>query len=417
LDVTYLLAGILHRPARAVTAIVSIALGVALFVSLQAYAGAYREAARVPLVEIGADLAAQRQGDVPEKFEGVVFPHSVAPIHRDEIERIRSIPGVQAVAEVLFFWSFGTKDFVAGLGIDPKDNFGPGRLRASITSGRFLAPGERGVAVADSTFAPQAHLALGGSLGVSGESFTIVGLADTTRTGQLANANVYIPLADAQRLANASPMVRSVHAIRPDDANMLFIKADQTRAEEIAAEIKKVLGDKASVTSARSFTAELGALFALVDRFGLLVGAAAFLFAVGVVVRLAAGAIWERRREIALMRAVGWRRREVTVQLWAETAVLAVIGGLVGLGMSVLAVWLMRLIKVVMPTPWDLSPSPHFLAGGGRTPSVVVALPARLTPVLAALALGLVVVGVTLTGVWLTRRLAKIKPAEVLRGE
>jgi putative ABC transport system permease protein len=212
-------------------------------------------------------------------------------------------------------------------------------------------------------------------------------------------------------------MVRSVHSIRPDDANMLFIKAEQTRSESIAAEVKNVLGDKGSVTSARSFAAELGALFTLVDRFGLLVGAAAFLFAVGVLVRLVAGGIWERRREIALMRAVGWRRREVTAQLWAETSALALIGGLVGLGISAVAVWLMGLTKVVMPMPWELSPSPHFLAGGGQTLPVVVSLPARLTPALVALAFGLVVVCVTLTGVWLARRLSNIKPAEVLRGE
>jgi ABC-type antimicrobial peptide transport system permease subunit len=399
------------------TAIVSVALGVALFISLQAYAEAYRQAARAPLVQIGADLVAQRQGNVPEKFEGMVFPHSVAPIHRDEIQRIRQLAGVQAVAEVLFFWSFDKKGFVAGLGIDANDTFGPGRLRASITSGRFLAPGESGVAVADSTFARQAALALGSTVTISGRDFSIVGLADTTRAGQLANANLYIPLADAQRVAEAAPMIRSVHSIRSDDANMLFIKADQTRAEEVAAEVKKVLGDKGTVTSGRSFAAELGALFILVDRFGLLVGAAAFLFAVGVLVRLVAGSIWERRREIALMRAVGWRRRDVTAQLWSETAVLSLVGGLVGLGVAALAVWLMGLTKVTMAMPWELSPSPHFLAGGGHTPFVVVVLPVQLTPALVAVALVLIVVCVTLTGLWLTRRLSNIKPAEVLRGE
>ena len=416
-NAAYLVTAVIRRPARAVTSIVSLALGVALFISLQAYASGFRQASRAPLVEIGADLAAQRQGAVPEKFEGMVFPHSVAPIHQDEILRIRQIPGVQAVAEVLFFWSFEERGFIAGLGIDPKDNFGPGRLRASLTTGRFLGPGESGAAVADSTFARQAGLAVGSTVSISGRNFSIVGLADTTRTGQLANANLYIPVADAQSMAEAAPMVRSVHPIRPDDANMLFIKADQTRSEEIAAEVKEVLGDKGSVTSARSFAAELGALFALVDRFGLLVGAAAFLFAVGILVRLVAGGIWERRQEIALMRAVGWRRREVTAQLWAETSALALIGGLVGLGISAVAVWLMGLTKVVMPMPWELSPSPHFLAGGGQTLPVVVSLPARLTPALVALAFGLVVVCVTLTGVWLARRLSNIKPAEVLRGE
>jgi len=128
MNLAYIFAELSRRPARALMAALSLALGVALFVSLQAYADGYRQAARAPLAEVGADLAAQRQGAVPEKFEGVVFPHSVAPIHRDEIDRIRGLPGVRAVAEVMFFWSFEPNGFVAGLGLDPSDTFGPGRL-------------------------------------------------------------------------------------------------------------------------------------------------------------------------------------------------------------------------------------------------------------------------------------------------
>src|SRR4030067_289581 len=106
MTLSYLWTELRNRPSRALTGILSIAMGVALFVSLQAYADGYRQAARAPLVEVGADLTAQRQGTVPGKFEGVVFPHSTAPIHRDEINQIQQLPGVQAIAEVVFFWSF-----------------------------------------------------------------------------------------------------------------------------------------------------------------------------------------------------------------------------------------------------------------------------------------------------------------------
>ncbi len=417
MNLAYLFAELSRRPARALMAALSLALGVALFVSLQAYADGYRQAARAPLAEVGADLAAQRQGAVPKKFEGLVFPHSVAPIHRDEIDRIRGLPGVQAIAEVVFFWSFEPGGFVAGLGLDPADTFGPGRLRASLTAGRFPEAGEHGVAVADSTYAQQAGLTLGSVVTLGGQSFTIVGLADTTRAGQLASANLYIPLADARALASAAPQVRSVHDIRADDANLLFIKADQTHAEEVAAAVKQVLGEKAGVTSARSFAAELGALFTLIDRFGVLVGLVAFLFAAAMLVRLVAAGIWERRREVALMRALGWRRRDVVAQLWAESLTLALAGGVMGLAFAALAIWLMGRATVTIPVPWELSPSPHFLAGGARAVSVVVALPARLTPTLAAWALGLAMLSATLVAVWLPGRIANIKPAEVLRGE
>jgi putative ABC transport system permease protein len=84
MNLPYLLAELSHRPGRTLTAVLSVAVGVALFISLQAYAAGYRQAAWAPLAQIGADIAAQRQGDVPEAFAGPVFPHSTAPIHPAE---------------------------------------------------------------------------------------------------------------------------------------------------------------------------------------------------------------------------------------------------------------------------------------------------------------------------------------------
>ena len=413
----YLFAELRNRPMRAFTGIFSIAIGVALFVSLQAYAYGYRQAARAPLVEVGADLTAQRQGTVPGKFEGVVFPHSTAPIRRDEINQIRQLPGVQAVAEVMFFWSFEPGGFVAGLGLDPSDKFGPGRLKAGVTAGRFLQAGDHGVAVADSTYAQQNKLTLDSIVMLDGHSFTIVGLADTSRAGQLANANLYVPLDDARVLANTAPQVRSVFDIRPDDANLLFIKTDQTRVDQVATQIKQILGNKAIVSSGQSFAAELGSLFALIDRFGLLVGLIAFLFTAMLLLRVVASSVWERRSEVAVMRAVGWRQRDVMIQLWGETLVLAVAGGLVGLVLAALTTWAMSRSLVTVPVPWELSPSPHFLPGGATAFAVTVALPAHLTPNLVVWALGLSVAGASLIGLWLPRRIAKINPAEVLSNE
>jgi len=413
----YLFSELRNCPTRALTGIFSIAIGVALFVSLQAYADGYRQAARAPLVEVGADLTAQQQGTVPDKFEGMVFPHSTAPIHRDEINQIRQLPGVQGVAEVLFFWSFEPDGFVAGLGLEPSDTIGPGRLKAAITEGRFLQSGDHAIAVADTTYARQNKLGLGSVVSLDGQLFTIVGLVDTSRAGQLANANLYIPLADARALANIAPQVRSVFDIRPDDANLLFLKTDQRRVEEVASRVKTILGDKAIVSSGQSFAAELGALFALIDRFGLLVGLIAFLFATALLLRVIAASVWERRREVAVMRAVGWRQRDVIIQLWGETLVLAIAGALVGLVLSTLTMWAMSRSLVTVPVPWELSPSPHFLLGGAAAFAVTVALPARLTPELVAWAFGLSTVGASLLGLWLPSRISKIHPAEVLRSE
>ncbi len=417
MNLSYLLTELTRRWERSLAGILSVSVGVALFVSLQAYAEGYRAAARAPLAEVGADITAQRQGDVPEGFEGIVYPHSVAPRHRDEIEAVAALDGVEGVSEALFFWSFEEDGFVAGLGFDPSASFGPGRLRAGLVAGRFLEPGDSGVILADASYAAQNGLVLEDTLTIVGRPFVIVGLVDTIRAGQVANANLYLPLADAQAMSAVAPNVLAVHDMRPDDANLLFIKAEQTQAEAVVAGAEEILGEDALVSSAESFGEQLGALFALINRFSLLVGLVAFLFAAAILLRTVVAGVWERRREIGMMRAVGWRRDEIIRQLLIETLAVALLGGGVGLALAGVISLAMSRATVTVPIPWELSPTPHFLPGGAVDFAVVVPLAAHITPALALAAIGMALAAAALVGLWLPNRIAGIKPAEVLRSE
>jgi len=417
MSLPYLLAELTRRPRRTLFAILSVASGVALFVSLQAYATGYREAARAPLAEIGADIAAQRQGEVPEAFDGIVFPHSTAPIHREEIEAVRRLPGVEAVGESVLFWDFESEQFLVVLGLDPSATSGPGRLRAAVTEGRFLAADERGVAAADVTFARERHLRVGDRVSIAGQPFTVVGLVDTSRAGQVANANLYVPLADARALSHEAPNVRAVHDFRADDANLLFIKANQAQIDGVTASVASLLGDEALVSSTRSFSQTLGEAYRLVDRFGWLVGLAGLGVAAAALLRAMSANLWERRRDIGVMRAVGWRRIDIVRQLASELIALALAGVGVGLAGAVVISFILSQTTVTVPVPWELSPTPHFLPGGAKSMAVTIHLPAQVSSQTAFIALGLALLGSAAVAIGLAGWAARIKPAEVLRSE
>jgi ABC-type antimicrobial peptide transport system permease subunit len=57
---TYLTAELRHRPGRTMGALIGVALGVALFIALTAAGSGFREAARQPLADIGADILISR---------------------------------------------------------------------------------------------------------------------------------------------------------------------------------------------------------------------------------------------------------------------------------------------------------------------------------------------------------------------
>jgi lipoprotein-releasing system permease protein len=417
MNLHYLGAELFHRPRRSLAAFLSMIFGVALLLSLQAYSNGYRIAARAPLAEIGADIAAQRQGKVPQAFEGILFPHSTAPIHRDEIDAIRRIPGVEDLGESVFFWDFEKSGFFVVLGLDPASKTGPARLGSTVLQGRFLEGNDHDVAVADATYARSKNLSVDSKVFIAGRPFQLIGLVDTSRIGQVANANLYIPVDDARALAHSAKNVMAVHDFRPTDANILFIKANQAKVESVAQAVSSLLGSEALISSAQSFSEVIGQAYGLVDRFSWLVGLAGLLVAVVGLVRSIGSTLRERRRDIGLMRAVGWGRRNVVVQLTSEAVSLAASGAIAGLVVAFLVSRVLSLMRVSIPVPWELSPTPHFLPGGAVPMAVNISLSASIEPLPAALAVALSVLCGLAVGIWVSRRATRIRPAEVLRSE
>ena len=66
--------------------ILGLSIGIALLIILNSLSLAYRQAARVPLQEIGADITVQRSGDVPKELAGPVFPCSAVTIRKEVVE-------------------------------------------------------------------------------------------------------------------------------------------------------------------------------------------------------------------------------------------------------------------------------------------------------------------------------------------
>lgn len=354
---------------------------------------------------------------MPQAFEGILFPHSTAPIHRGEIDAIRRIPGVEDIGEAVFFWDFEKSGFLVVLGLDPSSHTGPARLRSAVLQGRFLGTDDHDAAVADATYARSNNLSIGSNVPIAGRPFRVVGFVDTSRIGQVANANLYIAVDDARVLAHAAKNVMAVHDFRPDDANIIFIKANQARVDTVVSSVGSLLGSQALVSSAKSFGEVIGQAYGLVDRFSWLVGLAGLLVAVVGLLRSTSSALRERRRDIGLMRAVGWGRGNVTAQLAGEAVSLAAAGALVGLGLAALASLVLSQMRVSIPVPWELSPTPHFAPGGAVPMAVTITLSARIGLLPAALAVGLSVICGLVVGLWVSRRATHIRPAEVLRSE
>jgi lipoprotein-releasing system permease protein len=245
----------------------------------------------------------------------------------------------------------------------------------------------------------------------------VVGLVDASRAAKIAIANVYVPLAEAQKLAAASSQVQSVSPFSAADVNLLFIKADQEKIPGLATSLRTIVDKKATIGTPDSFLKLLGSLFALSDKFTMAASLIAIIVAVLIAFKTMAGNIAERTREIGVLKAVGWTNRNVVTQLLAESVIQCFLAGILGLIIAYVAAFALSFMRVNIPIPWDMSPTPHFLPGGGDQIFKTLRLPVHVPWTLASFGILLSVFIGGVTGALLGRSISKIKPSEVLRHE
>ncbi len=412
----YLVRELYYQRRRTLTAILGLSIGIALLIIINALSMAYRQAAHAPLKEIGADITVQRPGDVPKELTGAVFPCSAVTIRKEEVEKIRSLPGIRGMGKAVLLWVFDTKQAWIVLGIEQNNTIGPAVLRSAVTEGRFLDDG-KSEALVEAAYARQFGIRVGDMVSVNGSKFSVVGLMDASRAAKIAVANLYMSLADAEGLAASSKNLQTVSPFAPGDVNLLFIKADQEKITPLAASLKEILGKKATVATPESFLKLLGSLFALSDKFTLAASLIAIIVAVLIAFKTMAGNIAERAREIGVLKAVGWTNRNVVAQLLTESVVQCFLAGILGLLIALVVTFGLSFMKVNIPIPWDMAPNPHFLPGGGDQIYKTLRLPVHIPWTLASFAVLLSIFIGGLTGGLLGRHVAKIKPSEVLRHE
>jgi putative ABC transport system permease protein len=98
-----------------------------------------------------------------------------------------------------------------------------------------------------------------------------------------------------------------------------------------------------------------------------------------------------------------------------ESVAQCFLAGILGLCIALVAAYGLSFMNVSIPIPWEMSPTPHFLPGGGDQIFKTLRLPVAVPWTLAIFAILLSVVIGGVTGGLLGRHISRIKPSEVLR--
>ena len=405
---TYIFSQFVRRPARALAVIGGVALGAALFVALSTLGTGFRQAARAPLAGVAADLlltspASDQEAAAPaQRTRGPRLLFGSAPFTADEVTRLAATEGVAAVAGALEIWDFGASQYQTVLGIDPaQDRVGPGRaLREGLVAGRLFQAGEQDVAMADRHYAAFFGLKPGDRVTIGERSFQIVGIAEQRGSSQAGVANLYLPLAEAQALVG----------LEAGQVNRVYVRlADAGRVDSIVTSLTARLGP-VRVMSQDSILQVMGGVARISARFADVAGWVGMLGGWVLAWVALAGLVTERRRDIGVMKAVGWQARDVTRTFLLEAALLSLASGVAGIILG----WAAATALGYLPAP--AAPLSEVLPGlaAAPMPTVEAGLPVQVAPATPALALFIALGGGSLAG-WLSvRRVAGLKPAQTL---
>ena len=194
--------------------------------------------------------------------------------------------------------------------------------RLRIIAGRRFTPGLRELIVGKDAAREFAHTSIGSKLDLNGQPWTVVGEFDSGDSHDSEFwADTRVVATTYHRGDSASSVTVRLRSPRLFDAFKAAIASDPRLKLEVQTTRAYYNAQSASLTKAIRV---LGTAVAVIMGIGAIFGALNTMYA----------AVATRTREIATLRAIGFRGAPVVVSVLIETLLLAVAGGAVGAGIA-----------------------------------------------------------------------------------
>ena len=406
----YVIKELTHRHNRTLVNILGIAVGIALFISINSLSSAYKKAAEQPFKDMGADLVVQRAqkqqntpGSQPKSMRGIRLPFSNQLFSHKDLTALKNLGNINASAQALLLWEFTKTGFSSILGVDlHQPALGGLKAKNWIYKGRF--PEKKGEIALEKHFARFRKIKPGSSFIISGQAFDVVGTIEIKEGAQVLAANIYMLIDNARGLLG-----EGTHAV-----NLIYLELkDPSMQNQIKSQISsKIKG--ASINSSDSFLELMGGVSMISEKFSLIASMVGLIGAVLLIIKTMISNLVERSYDIGILKAMGWTKADIQKQLMVETFIQTIAGGLLGILMGYTISFFLGFLSISIPVPWEMGFVPA-MAKQTQALNPIVRLPISVSLSLTATAMGLSVVTSCITGYILGKRTEKMKPADIFR--
>jgi len=375
---------LLRRRMRTGLTLLGIAIGIAMLFSFMSFNKGYQASLRKDLNNMGAHMLAIAKGCPYEATAMILHGGEIKDyLTIEDVEKIRNMPNVaNAVGMFMNQKLLGHGKLTPIYGLD-EAGFAM-KPWWVIKGDKFVD--ERSVVLPEE-MAVELGLNIGSTWtipGVEGD-FVVTGLLE--KTGSQDDSFIYLPLATAQKIFDAEGKVTSIAITLADVSKIQAAVNDVESLPDVQAiTMSQVLGTvQTLMNSAQSMITFIVAIAVLISALG--------------VMNSIQMSVFERTREIGMMKAVGASQADVFSLVWMESVLLTLIGGTVGIGA---AIGTGKLIEGALRGLLPFAPSGNLIAFDGQI--VVMSL-------MAALVLGI------FAGAYPAYRASQLSPMEAIRSE
>jgi putative ABC transport system permease protein len=358
-----------RRKGRMILLVLGLSIGVATAVALMVITSAMQNDVAVKLDEYGANiLIVPRASDLSLTYGGVTVASAAYDVGEltmrdlNSIETIENARNISIVApKLLGAVSLGER-LVLMAGVRFSDEL---RLKQWWHIEQGMQPAEPQDALVGARLSEALNIQPGAEIDIKGKTFRVVGIL--AENGSQDDDILFVDLAGAQQALG-----------KPDAVSVVEVAALCTACpvEDMVEQISAVM-PQARVTALRQAVTLRMETVGQLSRFALAVSAVVIAIGALVVLTTMLGAVAERRQEIGLFRALGFRQRHVERIILSEAALVSVAGGLLGwlAGMGAAVLLAPRVANVTAPVPWN-----PLLALGAIGCALAVGLGASLYP-------------------------------------
>lgn len=358
---------LLRRKTRTLLTVIGVSIGVAAVVALGAMAEGFINSYTTILTSSGADIIVTQSDAVDIILSAV--DDTVAP-------QLAVIPGVKQVSGVVISMITTPEvPYFVIYGLEP-NTFGMAHYK--VVEGQPVLRDRQ--TILGKTAAKNFKKKIGDNFKIQKVSFRIVGIYET---GQgVEDMGAVISLKDAQ-------------AVFKKPRQVTYYQLKTTRPEMTEGAIKEIERRLPKLAASRSANfMDAQAQTTMLRAMGWFIGLLAVLGGGLGMMNTLLMSVFERTREIGVLRALGWRRRRVIQMILGEAFLLCFIGGIVG---SVIGAWLVYALN--------------------QLPALVGMFDNTLTPALFTQGMLIALFLGAAGGIYPAWRAAQLQPVEAMRYE